>query len=209
MIHDFSLDIETLSTSKNAVILSIGAAYLNDCKRLKEKHVEFPNTFYRVITVNDQIKWGRHIDYGTMKWWLERPVHVRNTTFEGLDTGNDTRTQMLGSAMIDLACWMDRIAQGEERNVWVKGVGFDGAIIESVYAGPGKMTDTLPITYRQWQEVRTLERLSGTKVDDFMRVEHPYAYEQQQHWAHHALMDAMYQGIFVADRLGHGYGNVV
>lgn len=204
-IHDFSLDIETLSTAKDAVILSIGAVYLNNCERYGEdgEQVLFPDTFYRVITVQDQIDNGRSINYQTMKWWLQQPEHVRNATFEGL-TLPPTIVQTLGSAIIDLTVWAEGLAKSEAKNIWVKGVGFDGAIIESIHCGPGKMSDTAPFTYRDWQEVRTLERMFDTTVNDHMKKMHPTDYDIMTHWSHHALYDAAYQGVFVADILGHG-----
>lgn len=197
-IHDFSLDIETLSTAKNAVILSIGAVYLNNM-RFEGDFAQYPNSFYRVITVQDQVANGRIIDYKTLKWWLEQDDKIRELAFEGM---NDSLTQTLGSAIIDLTVWAEEIAKGETKNVWVKGINFDGAIIESIYSGPGKMSDVIPFDHRSWQEVRTLERLVGESIDEFM---HRYPSEKAlaSRMKHHALYDSRYQGIFVGDIMGH------
>lgn len=201
-IHDFSLDIETLSTAKNAVVLSIGAVYLNNIKR-DGNVISFPNEFYRIITVQDQVDRGRVIDYSTLKWWMKQPAHVRDDTFEGM---GDRKAQMLGSALIDLTVWTEEIAQGQERHFWVKGIGFDGAILESAHTGPGKMTDVVTLPFRGWQEVRTLERLGGTTMQDQNNRDHLPLHQVCEEWKHHALYDARAQGVFVADELMHGYG---
>lgn len=203
-IHDFSLDIETLSTAKNAVVLSIGAVYLNNIKR-DGCVVEFPDEFYRVITVNDQLAYGRVIDYSTLKWWLKQPAHVRDDTFEGL---GDRTAQSLGPALIDLTVWSDKLAQGQDRHFWVKGIGFDGAILESAYTGPGKVTNVVTLPFRGWQEVRTLERLGGTTMQDQNKRDHLPLHQVCEEWKHHALYDARAQGVFVADELMHGFSHV-
>lgn len=203
-IHDFSLDIETLSTAKNAVVLSIGAVYLNNIKR-DGNVVSFPDEFYRIITIQDQVERGRAIDYSTLKWWLKRPAHVRDDTFEGL---GDRTAQSLGPALIDLTVWSDKLAQGQDRHFWVKGIGFDGAILESAYTGPGKVTNVVTLPFRGWQEVRTLERLGGTTMQDQNKRDHLPLHQVCEEWKHHALYDARAQGVFVADELMHGFSHV-
>ncbi len=202
-IHDFSIDIETLSTAKNAVVLSIGAVYLNSIIR-DGSVVEFPHEFYRIITVQDQIANGRAVDYSTLKWWMKQASFVREDTFEGL---GDRQAQTLGSALIDLTVWSEKLAQGEERHFWVKGIGFDGAILESAHTGPGKMTDVVTLPFRGWQEVRTLERLGGTTMQDQNKRDHLPLHQVCEEWKHHALYDARAQGVFVADELMYGYGD--
>ena len=204
-IHDFSLDIETLSTAKNAVVLSIGAVYLNSIKR-DGNVVQFPDEFYRVITVSDQQANGRVIDYSTLKWWLEQAEHVRNATFSGMSGAPEAVT--LGSALIDLTVWSEKRAKGEERNFWVKGIGFDGAIIESASVGPGKMADVQVLPFRGWQEVRTLERLGGISMQEQNKRDHLPLHQVCEEWKHHALYDARAQGVFVADELMHGFDHV-
>lgn len=200
-IHDFSLDIETLSTAKNAVVLSIGAVYVNTIVR--DNHaIVFPHEFYRIITVQDQIKNGRAVDYDTLKWWMKQPAHVRDDTFEGM---GDRQAVTLGTALIDLTVWSERLAQGGKRNFWAKGVGFDGAILESAYTGPGKMTDVEVIPFRDWQEVRTMERMSCVKMQDQNERNHPALHKVCEDWKHHALYDARAQGAFVADEMLKGY----
>ena len=204
-IHDFSIDIETLSTAKNAVVLSIGAVYVNTIKR-HGSIIDFPHEFYKVIRINDQLNHGRHIDYDTLAWWLKRDEKVRNVTFEGMPGAPEAVT--LDQALYDLKAWTLYISKGEDRNFWAKGVGFDGAIIESAFTGPGKMLDHPTFPFRGWQEVRTLERLSGVSVQDQNKRDHPYLHQVCEEWKHHALYDARYQGAFVADELMHGFDHV-
>lgn len=209
MIHDFSLDIETLSTAKNAVILSIGAVYLNTAEMGNMLHTAsgdkkvFPDSFYRVITVQDQIDRGRVVDYQTLHWWMKQDPDVIRETFEGPD--NPHTIQTIGSAIIDLTVWLEEQISSDKDtiNVWVKGVGFDGAIIESLNKGPGKMTDTVPVQFREWQEVRTLERIHKVKMEDYLKATYPDAAETWSRLKHHALADAAAQGAYVYDVLGN------
>lgn len=203
MTHDFSIDIETLSTAKNAVVLSIGAVYVNTITR-DNRPITFPHEFYRVITVQDQIANGRDVNYDTLKWWMKQPAHVRDDTFEGM---GDRQAVTLGTALIDLTVWSESLAKGGTRNFWAKGVGFDGAILESVYTGPGKMTDVEVLPFRGWQEVRTMERMSCITMQQQNSVKHPDLHQMCEEWKHHALYDARAQGAFVADELLKGYAD--
>lgn len=212
MIHDFSLDIETLSTAKNAVILSIGAVYLNTAEMGNMLHTAsgdkkvFPDSFYRVITVQDQIDRGRVVDYQTLYWWMKQDPNIISDTFDGPHQANtENIVQTIGSAIIDLTVWSSSFIKSPEdkTNVWVKGVNFDGAIIETLYKGPGKMTDTVPFGYRDWQEVRTLERIHKVKMDDYLKATYPEAAETWSRLKHHALADAAAQGAYVYDVLGN------
>lgn len=174
LVH-FSLDLETLSTHKNAVVASIGAFCMNP-----STPAALPK-FYRTLDIDDQTRMGRHISDSTMRWWMKQADAVRLATFP--EEGNVSSAV----AIYDLAMWMRSLTKPDQKMiVWVKGVNFDGAITESLCEN---LMITCPIGFREWGEVRDIERLTGTRVHDFAG-------------AHHALTDAVEQGKFVAARLG-------
>ena len=70
------LDLETLSTRPNAVILVIGAIKFNRGEKWKDscnkKDLEKLDFFYTRIKIDSCVKAGLHIDPSTQKWWEEQ-----------------------------------------------------------------------------------------------------------------------------------------
>lgn len=173
LIH-FSLDLETMSTHKNAVVASIGVFCMNS---------PWPNDtkFYHTLDIDSQIRAGRHVSDATMRWWFKQDPKVQQATFpEYGNTNPEAAIMKLGTFI------KSHLTKDSKPLVWVKGINFDGAITES-------LCETLhlpcPVEFRQWAEVRDIERLTGTRVHDF-------------EGAHHALTDAVEQGKYVAAKLG-------
>lgn len=64
MIKHYMLDIETLSTKPNAVVLSIGAVEFDP------ETGDIIREFYQELDLQDQP--DRHIDISTVQWWADR-----------------------------------------------------------------------------------------------------------------------------------------
>ena len=67
------MDIETLSTRPDAVILTVGA-----CKFDPYTQTETTGDFYLRINVDEQAQLGRHIDENTVAWWGQQAADVRD-----------------------------------------------------------------------------------------------------------------------------------
>ena len=65
------LDIETLGTNANAVILSVGIVAVDSSKDYKYEEL-INNGFHVTLDVKSQVDAGRKIDKDTLNWWGEQ-----------------------------------------------------------------------------------------------------------------------------------------
>jgi hypothetical protein len=70
-MNNVMLDIETLSVSKNAAIISIGAVFFNPATG------EMGNEFYQTITRASCEAQGLEVDGDTLQWWSEQSLEAR------------------------------------------------------------------------------------------------------------------------------------
>ena len=70
---DIMLDLETLATSPDSVILTFGAIKFDPFDPSK---VLDTGLYFR-INVDEQIALGRHVDEGTVAWWGTQNEQVR------------------------------------------------------------------------------------------------------------------------------------
>lgn len=134
-----SLDIETLSTHKRAVVLSVGACLING-----------DHPFHVRLCRWTQVNMGRHISAATAEWWMRQTP----TAFKEAMTGEMLPEQ----AMRHLDTWL---RDHHVNEVWVKGPSFDGAIIEDLCDQMGMVC---PIHYRKWRDVRTIQKLMNPPI---------------------------------------------
>jgi len=99
------LDTETLATSSNAVILSIGAVKFKLDGSISDQ------AFYASISVDSQKT--RHIAESTLLWWMKQSPEARAVFHEPKDT--------LDTALRAFALWIDH----EDYCVWSNGADFD------------------------------------------------------------------------------------
>lgn len=174
-----SLDIETLSTNKNAVVLTIGATTIS-LDGSAEK------TFYARLDPQEQIDMGRHVSASTIIWWMQQSRVAQEAAFTG-------RTLKAATALEALSAWL-----AEEGNppVYTNGPAFDAAILESL-AEDLKMR--APWTHRQNRDLRTVEETILLSKDELLQ-ERFYARKDRVYSnmvAHNALDDAKAQGEIV------------
>ena len=67
------LDIETLSTLPNSVILTFGAVKFDPFG----SDVDTDKGLYYRIDVDEQLQLNRHVYQGTVDWWGTQPEDVR------------------------------------------------------------------------------------------------------------------------------------
>jgi hypothetical protein len=95
------VDIETLSTRPNAVIVSIGA-----CKYDLDTLKTFDD-FYVTIDPMDSKKYGLHIDPETVEWWKTQDKEIMKSWRDNGIELDDAMVQFLDWYDSDLAftCW--------------------------------------------------------------------------------------------------------
>jgi len=117
-MSDIVLDIETLSTRPDAVVLTIGAIKFSPFA----DDIDATNGFYTRIDVDEQIGMGRHISEDTIQWWGKLPAEVRE------DAMGEHNRDSVEKALAGL----NKFLVGSE-NIWVQGPVFDIATLENLY----------------------------------------------------------------------------
>lgn len=169
------LDLETLATRPNSVILTLGAVKFNPYDLNQEPF----SPIYLKPNVDAQIELGRAVSEDTLNWWLNQDENIRNDSMS-LDDRIDLN---------NFISEINRYCVGVDR-VWCHGPVFDIAILEDLYF---QLTIPRPWSYGQIRDSRTLFDLIGDPRN-----------EEQNH-VHNALADSFYQAIAVQkvyNRLG-------
>lgn len=157
------IDLETLDTSPEAVILTCGAIKFDP-----HSHAEPYGELYHRIDVDEQTAMGRTVDQGTIAWWGTQPEAIWQEAL-----GDEDRTSV-DDFIRDLQRWVVGVDV-----IWAQGYGFDITIIESLLASKGH---NKPWNFWNLRDSRTLFKLLA---------EDPRKKIQTN--AHNALADCYYQ----------------
>lgn len=161
------VDLETLGTTANAVILSIGAV------KFDLETNEFDDAgFYASISVDSNLGYGRHISESTLIWWLNQSKEAQNVFHEPKTT--------LDEALLSMAEWLGH----NKRCIWSNGADFDIPMLAHAYAQIGHEP---PWEFWNARCVRTYKSLPAAAL-----VSKP-----ANKLAHNALQDAVAQVKYV------------
>lgn len=163
---DVMIDLETLATSTDAVILTIGAVKFDPFgSDIKEPAMD---SFYVKVDIDSCDELGLVSNDDTIAWWAQQDKLAQAEAFEG-----DDRIH-IREAMDKLYkfCW------GAKR-VWSNGAAFDVPICEHVYR---KLNKAIPWQFWAVRDVRTAFDLG-------INPNRPPV------MAHHALQDAWNQAV--------------
>lgn len=150
MANDVMVDLETLSTSSNCVILTLGAVKFNPNTK-DEPH----SPLYLRVTIEDQTDIGREISDYTMEFWAKQSAEAQEEAF-----GDEGRISL--EEMIDQ---FHKWAWGS-KCIWSNGAIFDINILEGVYA---QFNRTPAWSYWAVRDVRTMFDLGiPHKIDKSM-----------------------------------------
>jgi hypothetical protein len=166
---DVMLDLETLSTRPNAVILSLGAVKFDPYST----RIDVDEGINVRIDVDEQTELGRHVQQETIDWWATQPKEVQEEAF-----GESQRI-----SLAELIKRLNKFLVGAD-NIWCQGPVFDIAILEDLYRQLG-----IPTPWQFWQirDSRTLFGVHGDPRD------------RNREGAHNALVDCCYQAIGVQE----------
>ncbi len=170
---DFMIDLETLGTKENCVVISIGVVAFN------EEGFQ-GRDFYAVFNVEEQIVKGRKIDYSTLKWWMSQSEEARKVFTEGshnVETILNCLTEYINSFMED----------GKSAFIWGNGSIFDISIMQNLY---DQYNIEIPWKFWNVMDLRTFVRFVG----DGERV-------QNNGIQHNARDDARNQAEYVIRKL--------
>lgn len=172
MNTDIMIDLETLATTPDATVLSIGAVKFDPFgDELNDRKME---SFYLRVDVDSCDKLGLTVSESTLEWWGKQSQEAQDEAFnpEGRVDIVDAMNQLYKF------CW------GSKR-VWSNGAGFDVVILETIFR---KISKAYPWPYWAVRDCRTIYDLG---IDP----------KRPPVLKHHALEDAWNQAVGVQNVL--------
>lgn len=120
---DLMIDIETLATTPDAAVVTIGA-----CMFALDGGAEQPITERKLLqaSIASNETWGRRIAGDTLEWWFKQdPAALR-----GLIEGQVTN---LKNALTQLRLWADSETTYRPARIWANDPDFDLVILQSAF----------------------------------------------------------------------------
>lgn len=133
------LDIETLGTNSNSVILSIAAVEFDF------ESGKTGRTFYQKIDLQSAVDIGMKIDTGTLVWWMDQSKEQMKEMFED--------PKPIKEVLSEFKYWL----QGEKKILWGNGPRFDLGLMANAFKLIG---EEIPWNYYDERCVRTLSDLA-------------------------------------------------
>lgn len=149
MRKDVMIDFETLATTSDAVVLSIGVCIFD---RYGKAAPSLQDDCYMLsFEWTEQAKHGRRIMNDTVAWWLQQDPEVRDLAL----VRNDRNP---GEDLLFLSWWLQSTLElnavpGEDTYFWAKGTNFDLAIMQDIY---NNLDKPYPWFYRNTNDCRNL-----------------------------------------------------
>jgi hypothetical protein len=167
-MSEIMIDIETLSTKPNALILTIGAIKFNRNDDLK--NIEDLETFYVRIDQNSCKKLNMDISKETLNWWLLQPEKYKYEALLNKDRIN------IDEGLKKLSNFLKN-----SNYVWSHSPNFDCVILENAYR---TCNLEIPWKFYNLRDTRTVYDLGNVSLKTLAENKH------------HALYDC-YNQIFV------------
>lgn len=111
------IDIETLNTDPDSVILSVGACKFDPYTR----ETPWASSHWR-LDITQQLAQGRTVSESTLDWWSRQDADIRDEVFSEQDRVN----------ILDFAVVLNRYLVGVDK-IWCQGPQFDMVILENLY----------------------------------------------------------------------------
>jgi hypothetical protein len=168
---DVMIDIESLGTSPDCTILSIGVVLFDP------KGIGITSKLELKPSVEEQTEiYKRSIDEGTLLWWSKQSPEALNEALS--DEGRIPFKECMEK--VYKFCW-------NHRAVWSNGAGFDVVVMESAFRN---LEMQIPWPYHSVRDTRTLFDICNVKLSDK---------KYQTKTTHKAVEDAEHQAIVVQD----------
>lgn len=152
MINQLMLDCETLGTSADSVIMSIGAVLFD-----LESDAFEDDGFYASISIDSNTEYHRKISEDTLVWWMGQSPEAQKVFHEPKCTLQDS--------LFNLSDWIGN----RKVTVWSNGADFDIPMLAHAFKSFGMET---PWDYFNSRCVRTWKNLPGArfiKVDNKLK----------------------------------------
>jgi hypothetical protein len=177
-MNNVMLDIETLSVSKNAAIISIGAVFFNPATG------ELGNEFYQTITRASCEAQGFDVDGDTLQWWSEQSLEARAVLW-------CEKATHIVLALDAFNRWiLENTIDTKHIEIWGNGASFDCGILDNAF---GRCNISRPWRYANERDVRTIVSLGRNLLNIDPKYDFPFVGT-----AHNALADAKHQAAYVS-----------
>ena len=170
------VDIETLGTKPNSVVLTVGGCKFNPFT------MDEPFDFFLMkLDVDQQIEQGRFVDDKTLEWWGKQAPEIQEEAF-----GLDNRVEV-----VEFCKAFNKWLVGVDIK-WAQGPRFDYGILESLY-------DSFDhhINWAYWQEA------DSRTIFNLMPGDPRKDAQGNQTGHHDALADSIVQAIAVQKSFEH------
>jgi len=177
MHYNVMVDLETLSTARNACIVSIGAVFFDPITGQKG------NKFYRVLDIDSNLKYGRHISGDTLTWWMNQSNQAK------LIFSENTNKTNLKEALVSFNRFLKSSENVSLVKFWANSPNFDEVILHSAMQATG-----VPWLLEFWNTrcVRTVKALCPEETFKTWENNNP------REGYHNALSDAEYQADYTS-----------
>lgn len=175
---DVMFDIETLSTTPEAVVLSVGAVKflpMGGVESIKDKQ-------HWRLEIDSQMDKGREVSESTMEWWAKQDIGVRAEVF-----APDNRIPL-----DQFFAEFNRYMTGAEK-IWCQGPQFDAVIMENLYRQYQHHWN-----WQYWQITDSRTLLATCKILDKNYIDPRKGMQQN---LHNAADDSYYQALSVQQML--------
>lgn len=176
-----AIDLETLGTSPDSVILAVGAVAI--CAETGNKV-----SFYSICNANAQP--GRTVSRSTLDWWSQQNAEAR----VAFDLAHKQEAPLLANVLADLTSWLGDLGKTHDVFPWGNGATFDIAMLEHAYK---QISDFVPWNFRKSRDMRTLYDLTSI----FQLGDAIHAAVKREGVHHNALDDADYQARIVVESM--------
>jgi len=148
---DYMIDIETLSTKPNSLILTVGIIKFNKDNDITA--LEKMESLYLRINKDSCEKLGMDINQNTVEWWSKQSKESKYEVFENKDRFD------IKDALLKISSFLKG-----HKNIWAHSPNFDIIILENAYNMCG-----LDIPWKFWdlRDTRTVYSLASVNLKDF------------------------------------------
>lgn len=130
------IDLETLGTDSNTVVLSIGAVLFDN--------QSIHSSFYSLVNPQEQLDKGRSITWSTLQWWLSQGESAKDVFLSTKEPVKDT-----------LLDFVDFIKKARlDVSPWGNGATFDISIMEDLFIKNGI---SVPWSFKNVRDLRTFK----------------------------------------------------
>lgn len=137
------VDLETLGTAADSVILSIGAVRFDlDKGKIDDEG------FYSSISIESNLAWKRRISEDTLLWWFKQGAAAQQVFFEP--------KKVLEESLVQFSDWIGN----DDHTMWSNGADFDLPMLAHAYSVCG-----IEVPWKFWNSrcYRTYKNLPGAK----------------------------------------------